>query len=178
MAHNEDILKEGVRKVTDYMNTLKSETNANLNLISTKIEVEGHISKVSHAMNASQRNLGLLVDGVINAHTGVLQPQIVSPAALMGSLIKSSQAFPKDTTLTFPMSMDSTHSLLRLCELQVYIKSGILGYVILLPLTNRGTFDVYKLIPIPIAFDRNQYLYINRQVIFVDRQSKAILFFE
>jgi len=160
MAHNEDILKEGVRKVTDYMNTLKSETNANLNLISTKIEVEGHISKVSRAMNALQRDLDLLIDSVINAHKGVLQPQIVSPDALMGSLIKSSQAFPKDTTLPFPMSKDSTHLLFRLCELQVYIKNDILGYVILLPLVNRGTFDVYKLIPIPIALDRNQYLYI------------------
>ena len=79
MAHNEDVLKEGVRKVTDCMNTLKSETNANLNLISTKIEVEGHISKVSHAMNALQCNLELLVESVINAHMGVLQTQIVSP---------------------------------------------------------------------------------------------------
>ena len=28
------------------------------------------------------------------------------------------------------MSKDSTHLLIRLCELQAYIKNGILGYVI------------------------------------------------
>ena len=104
-------MKEGVRKVTDYMNVLKSETNANLNLVSAKIEVEGHLAKVSRAMNALQRNLDILIDSVINAHKGVLQPQIVSPATLMNTLIKNSQAFPKDTTLPFPLSKDSTHLL-------------------------------------------------------------------
>jgi hypothetical protein len=74
--------------------------------------------------------------------------------------MKNAPAFPKDTTLPFPMSKDLTHLLIRLCDLQVYIKNGILGYVILLPLVNRGTFDIYKLIPIPISLDRNQYLYI------------------
>jgi len=126
VAHNEEILKEGVRKVTDYMNVLKSETNASLNLVSAKIEV-GHPAKVSRAMNALQRDLDILIDSVINAHKGVLQPKIVSPATLMGSLINSSPAFPKDTTLPFPLSKDSTHLLVRLRNLQVYIKNGILG---------------------------------------------------
>ena len=160
VAYNENLLKEGVRKVTEYMNILKSETNANVNLVSAKIEVEGHIMRVNSAMNALQRNLDMLIDSVIHAQKGVLQPQIISPAILMESLIKSAVAFPKDTTLPFPMSKDSTHLLLRLCELQAYIRNGVLGYVILLPLVNRGTFDIYKLIPIPISLDRNQFLYI------------------
>jgi len=160
VAHNEEILKEGVRKVTDYMNVLKSETNANLNLVSAKIEVESHLAKVSRAMHALQRDLDILIDSVTHAHRGILQPQIVSPTTLMDSLIKCSPAFPKDTSLPFPLSKDSSHLLIRMCNLQVYIKNGILGYVILLPLVNRGTFDVYRLIPIPIALDRNQYLYI------------------
>ena len=177
VAHNGEILKEGVRKVTDYMNVLKSETNANLNLISAKIEVEGHLAKVSRAMNALQRDLDILIDSVINGQKGVLQPQIVSPATLMDSLIKSSLAFPKDTTLPFPLSKDSTHFLFRLCNLQVYIKNGILGYMISLPLVNRGTFDVYKLIPIPIALDRNQYLYIEtgKPFLWIDKARQYFL---
>jgi hypothetical protein len=176
VAHNEEILKEGVRKVTDYMTVLKSETNANLNLVSAKIEV-GHPANVSRAMNALQRDLDILIDSVINAHKGVLQPQIVSPATLMDSLIKSSPAFPKDTTLPFPLSKDSTHLLFRLCNLQVYIKNGILGYMISLPLVNRGTFDVYKLIPIPIALDRNQYLYIEtgKPFLWIDKARQYFL---
>jgi hypothetical protein len=89
----------------------------------------------------------------MNAQKGVLQPQIISLIALMEDLIKSVSSFPKDTTLPFPLSKDSAHFILRLCDLQVYIKNGILGYVTLLPLVNRGNFDIYRLIPIPVPLD-------------------------
>jgi hypothetical protein len=42
--------------------------------------------------------------------------QIISPIALMETLIKSAPAFPKETTLPLPMSKDSVHLLTRLCE--------------------------------------------------------------
>jgi hypothetical protein len=77
----------------------------------------------------------------------------------METLMRSAPAFPKDTTLPIPLSKDSIHLLLWLRELQVYIKNGVLDYVILLSLISRGTFDIYRLIPIPISLDRNQFLY-------------------
>jgi hypothetical protein len=57
--------------------------------------------------------------------------------------MRSAPAYPKDTTLPFPLSEDSTHLLFRFCELQVYINNGILGYVFQLPLVSRGTVDIY-----------------------------------
>jgi hypothetical protein len=171
VAYNEQLMKEGVRKVTEYMNVLKSETNANINLVNAKIEVEGHILRANNAMNALQRDMDLLIDSVIHAQKGMLQPQIVSPGTLMETLIKSAPFFPKDTTLAFPLSKDSAHLLLKLCELQVYVQNAILGYVILFPLVNRGTFDIYRLIPIPISLDRNQFLYIetNKAFLWIDQ---------
>ena len=93
-------------------------------------------------MQTLQRNLDLLIDSVVHAQKGVLQPQVISPATLMETLIKSVSAFPKDTALPIPMSKDSGHLLVRLYELQVYTKNGVLGFVILLPLVNRGNFNV------------------------------------
>jgi len=145
VEYNENLLKEGISRVTKYMDTLRLETNEKINLFSMKIEVEGH----------------MLIDSVMNAQKGVLHPQIIPPINLMEALIKSVSAFPKDTTLPFPLSKDSAHFILRLCDLQVYIKNGILGYVILLPLVNRGNFNIYRLIPIPVPLDRSKFLYID-----------------
>jgi len=148
--YNENLLKEGVSNVTEYMNTLKLETNEKMNLFIAKIEVEGHILRVNNAMSTLQRNLNLLIYSVINAQKGMLKPQIISPVTLMEALIKSVSAFPKYTALTFPLSKDSEHLALRLCDLQVYIKNGILGYVIQLSLVNRGNINIYRLITIPV----------------------------
>jgi hypothetical protein len=123
-----------------------------MNLFSVKIEIEGHILRVNNVINTSERNFDLLIDNVNNAQKGLLQPQVISPVTLMEALIKSVSAIPKYTTLPFPLCKDSVHLLLRLCDLQVYIKNGILGYVILLPLVNRGNFNIYRLMPIPVLW--------------------------
>jgi hypothetical protein len=160
VEHNENLLKEGMSRVTKYMNTLRSEITEKMNLFNAKIEAEGHILRVNNAMNTLQRNLNLLIDSAINTQKRMLL-QVISPVTLMEALIKSVSAFPKDTALPFPLSKDSAHLLLRLCDLQVYIKNGILGCVILLPLVNRGNFNRYRLIPTPVRLDRTKFLYID-----------------
>jgi archaellum component FlaC len=161
VEYNGNLLKEGISRVTRYMNTLRSEANEKINLFGAKIEIEGRILRVNNAMNTLQRNLHLLIDGVINAQKGVLQPQVISPVALMEALIKSVSAFPKDIALPFPLSKDSARLLLRSCDLQLYIKHVFLGYVILPPLVNRGNFNIYRLIPIPVPLDRTKSLYVD-----------------
>ena len=70
------------------MTNLKSETNEKTSLLSAKLEVEGHILRVNHAMRTVQRKRDLVIDGVIHTQKGVLQPQIASPVTLMEGLIK------------------------------------------------------------------------------------------
>jgi hypothetical protein len=129
------------------MNTLNSENNEKRIYSVLKLRL-----RVNNAMNTAQRNFDLLIDNVINSQKGLLQPQVIYPFTLMEALIKSVSAFPKDTSLPFPLCKDSVHLLLRFCDLQVYIKNGILGYVILVPLVNRGNFITYSLIPIPVLW--------------------------
>ena len=57
-----------------------------MGLFSAKIEVEGRILRVNNAMLTLQHNLDLLIDSVIHAQNGVLQPQIISPVTLMETL--------------------------------------------------------------------------------------------
>ena len=59
------------------MNTLKLETIEKMNLFCEQIEIEGHIVRVNSATSTLQRNMYLLIDSVINAQQGVLQPQII-----------------------------------------------------------------------------------------------------
>ena len=125
------------------------------------MEVEEHILRVYNTMTLLQRDLDLLIDSVINAQKGLLQNQVVTPVTLMGVLIKRNSAFPKDTTLPFHLSQDSVDLLFRFGEFKVYIKDGIFGYTILLPLVNRGNFNIYRLIPIPLLLDRSKFTYVD-----------------
>ena len=46
VEYNENLLKEGINRVTKCMNNLKAETNEKMSLFSAKIEVERHILRV------------------------------------------------------------------------------------------------------------------------------------
>jgi len=72
-----------------------------MNMFSANIEIEGHILRINSAMNTLQRNHDLLIDSVINAQKGVLQPQVIYPVTFMETLIKSF-CFPKRYRSTFP----------------------------------------------------------------------------
>jgi hypothetical protein len=78
----------------------------------------------------------------------------------MEILSRSIPSFPKDTTAPFPLSKDSINLLHRICDLHVYLKDGILGYVVELALVNRGNFRILKMIPIPVTLKSNTFTYI------------------
>ena len=51
MAYNENLLREGISKISKYTDTFRSETNEKMNLVSMKTEVEGHILRANNALN-------------------------------------------------------------------------------------------------------------------------------
>jgi hypothetical protein len=87
------------------------------------------------------------------------------------TLRKSIPSFPKDTLAPFSLSKGSTSLILRICDIHIYIKNGILGYVISIPLVNRGIFAVFRLIPLPIALDKDKFVYIEteNQIMCIDQ---------
>jgi hypothetical protein len=60
----------------------------------------------------------------------------------------------------FTLSKDSSNVMLKICDIYVHVKKGILGYVIILPLVNRGTFKVFRVITLPLGVERNKLIYI------------------
>jgi hypothetical protein len=109
-----------------------------LNLISIKINSEGHIARVNNALISAQRNLDLVIESILNVQKGILQPQVVSPNLLTETLRNSISFFPKGTLAPFSLRKDSLGIINKLCDVHVYLNRGILGYVITLPLVNKN----------------------------------------
>jgi hypothetical protein len=98
----------------------------------------------------------LPITGVVNAQKGILQPQIVAPSLVLEILKGSISAFPKETMAPFIIGKESAHLLYKICDINIYVKSGILGYITSLLLISRGTFKTFKLIPLPVAIGQQQ----------------------
>jgi hypothetical protein len=104
--------------------------------------------------------MDLLLDSIVHAQTGVIQPQIVPPQLLLNSLQESQLFFPRDTIPPFPLNKDSTGVVYKVCETKVYIKNNKLSYVISTPLVNKGEFRVYYFVPVPLQINKGKLAYI------------------
>jgi hypothetical protein len=102
MEYNNGLIQKGLTELKTYMEKFVGETEAKLDLISLKVNVESHIARVNNTLTAVERNLDLITESIVNAQKGILQPQIVSPSLLMETLRKSIQFFPKGTLAPSP----------------------------------------------------------------------------
>jgi hypothetical protein len=125
MEYNNQVIKEGLNKVKGYIEKFSTDTENQLNLLDVKIKVEGHIAHINHAMEAIHRNLNLIIESVLNSQKGILQPQIVSPKLIIETLQNSASRFPKDTMAPFTRSKDSSHLILKLCDVYIFNKWNI-----------------------------------------------------
>jgi hypothetical protein len=139
MEYNNQVIRSGLINLKSYMEEYTSNAEVRMNILDIKITT-GHIARGNNALNEMQRNLDLIIESIINAQKGVIQPQIISPNLIIETLKRSIASFPKETMAPFILSKDSTSLITKICDIHIYVKNGILAYVIQLPLISRGTF--------------------------------------
>jgi hypothetical protein len=131
-------------------------------MFGAKFIIEKHITQVNNALTILQRNMDLLLNSVIHVQTKGIQQQIVPPRLLLDSLQENQLFFPRDTIPPFPLNKDSTGMIYKVCETKVYIKNNKLSYVISTPFVNKGEFQVYYLVPVPIQVNKDKLAYVKR----------------
>ena len=171
VEHNDKLVKQELVDIQTYLDSLSSETAGKLTIFEAKFMIEKHITQVNNALTLLQRNVDLLLDSVLHAQTGKVQPQLVPPKLLLESLWESQASFPWDTILPFALSADSASLVYKVCDVQVYIQNGRLSCVISVPLIDKEEFKAYYLIPIPIPANKGKLVYIRteKSILCVDR---------
>ena len=178
IEHNDKLMRKGLLDIQKYLDTLSSETARKLSIFEARFLIEKHITQVNNAFTILQRNIDLLLDSVVHAQTGGIQPQIVSPQLLLESLQGSQPFFPRDTIPPFPLNKDSISMIYKVCEAKVYIKNNKLSYVISTPLVNKGEFRAYYLVPVPIQVNKDKLVYIRteKSIMCVDNSQQYYYF--
>jgi len=178
MAHNDKLVRQGLTDIQEYLNSLASETSRKLTMVEVKFMIEKHITQVTNALTLLQRNVDLLLDSVIHAQAGKVQPQLVPPKLLLEALRESQASFPRDTTLPFALSADSASLVYKVCDVRVYIQNSRLSYVISIPLIDKGEFKAYYLVPIPIPVNKDKLIYVRveKSILCVDKSRQYYFF--
>jgi len=151
-------MAEGLNQLQRHVNTFGTQKHY---LLSLKIAIESHIAKALDASQAVQRPLDLLVESLARAKEGTLPQRVMSPALLLATLRNGVSSFPPDTTLPFPLSKNYLFLLYQLSDVCVYTYKKRLGYVISVPLVNKRSFTIWRMVPLPLPVDQDHFVYID-----------------
>jgi hypothetical protein len=116
VTHNDKLVKQALVGIQSYLDSLSSETAGKLTIFEAKFMIEKNITQVSNALTLLQRNVDLVLDGVLHAQAGKVQPQLVPPKLLFESLREGQASFPRDTILPFALSADSASIKCVMCR--------------------------------------------------------------
>jgi len=177
-VYNDKLVRDGLTNIQTYLDSLSSETARKLSIFEAKFLIEKHITQVNNTLTLLQRNVDLLLDSVLHAQAGNVQPQLVPPKLLLESLRENQASFPRDTILPFALSPDSTSLVYKVCDVTVYVQNGRLSYIVSVPLIDKGEFKAYYLVPIPIPVGKDKLVYIRTEkpVLCVDKSRQYYYF--
>jgi hypothetical protein len=101
VAHNDGLVRKGLADIQTYLDTLSAETARKFDIFEAKLAIEKHITQVNTALTVLQRNIDLVLDSVLHAQAGHIQPKIVPPNLLLEAQRDSQSFLPRDTVLPF-----------------------------------------------------------------------------
>jgi hypothetical protein len=159
VTYNEE-MRDGLMRLQRYIKSMVEQYGNVMNLLSVKITLESHTARVLDGINVL-RHLDIILDSLVDAQQGILHPQIIPHHLIVDALVRDSPYFPPATSPLITLSKDSTHLLHGICEVYTYIHNNVLEYVIVLPLVNKGTYDVLRLIPISVTLGEGKFVYID-----------------
>jgi hypothetical protein len=160
---NERILKEGLAKLSNYsthrFNELEEEVK-NVGLINEQFRL------VQRGVDESQHSFEILIDAFVHAEQGTLQPQLITAEKNKNFL--RAQRLPNELDyphLPFP-------ELQKVLTPSTYSYKHYLIYVLEIPLFSQTEYQLYRLLPFPVAVQNEEanysYIGFNKELIFSD----------
>jgi hypothetical protein len=160
---NEKIMTEGLAKMLNYsthkFNEIDEEIK-NVNLINEQFRL------IQRGIDESQHSFEILIDAFVHAEQGSLQPQFITAEKIKNLLVI--QKLPSGLDYpNFPFP-----ELQKIITPNTYFFRQFLVYVLEIPLLSSTTYNLYKMLPFPVAVSKEEstysYIGFNKELIFSD----------
>jgi hypothetical protein len=166
-------LEKGLDEIKKFINHENGEIRQKYSYTAMLVALNDHAIQIQRALEEVKNEYDILIQSCMNAHKGVMQPQILSPSHLMQVLKDSQDSFPRDLQVPTPLSEVYTYQLINIVTVEVYIVDDKMVYVLKVPLTSHSVYDVYRILPFPIKVTdtKNKYTFIQpeKEIILMDQ---------
>ncbi|XP_045783688.1 uncharacterized protein LOC123879838 [Maniola jurtina] len=142
------------KRLNDVIENLTSHIN-NMTIITNSILAKTAMQELFSALQSSLLSLSYRLEDIVNsilfAKTNTLHPSIITPKDLYNELVTNVKHLPKFSEFPVNLELYNIHIIIKLSEIISCILDNKLVYTIKIPLVLISPFNLYKVIPIPVA---------------------------
>ena len=155
-------LEELVTKMNTDLNKLYQErTNYKLYTEEVKkLQIEQYLQAINSYGISIHADIQTIITAILFAKRNTVHPKVLSPKRILDELILATKHLSNNLHFPYALLEHNTEGIIGLSDIKVFRVNQLLVFIICNPLTVDETFDLYKLIPYPVKFENDQYLYI------------------
>ena len=148
---NEDRLNENIKTYNNF--------SQNINNILDELNLKQRISETIHILvqmtTEVNENYDIIISSILFAKQNNLHPSIMSPKDLRNELLKIKL---NSAELPIPLNnINDIHHYFPILKLSTVFLNGILLFAIKIPLVHNQLYNLYHLIPLPVAHNVSNY---------------------
>ncbi|XP_045489651.1 uncharacterized protein LOC123690347 [Pieris rapae] len=134
-----DKLSLSVKNVSEVINSVKFQTN---------------LDEILSVLQASLLTLSFKIEDIVNSvlfsKSNTIHPSIITPKQLYVDLVSNIKDVSRLKDFPVELNLDNINILMNLAKIISYVIDNCLVFVIKIPLVNVETYNLYKVIPIPV----------------------------
>jgi hypothetical protein len=121
-VYDKRVLAKGLENMARHVNEHDGEIKKMFTSSPLLLVVNEHAAQLDRALGKCGRDYEIIIEAIINAQKGLLQPLIIAPMQIMNPTKLNEADIPSDFTLPILLSVAYHNSVLRTTEVEILLK--------------------------------------------------------
>jgi len=140
--------------LNNYINKINFEISnqkEELKILNIKEYIMLHNSVYSDLINQFSKDTSILLNKVITAHRGQINPQILKPDELLDHFKDVKANLPSNLNISMEINIKNYFDFMKIIELNICYQNHLIIYSINVPLIENLNFNLYCIISLPVG---------------------------
>jgi hypothetical protein len=130
VTNNDPILEKGLQDIKNFVNEENGEIKRKYKYTLTLVTLNDHAIQLQRALEEVKDEYDIIINSCVNAKSGIIKPQVLSPSHMIEILKSSQESFPHDLQVPVPLSEAYAYLLINILSVDAYIVRSSLVYIV------------------------------------------------
>lgn len=151
ISANQAAIEDSINSINRILINITTESN--------KIEFRSKFNELVNILESNILSISFKLEDIVNSvmfsKVNIIHPAVISPKQLFAELVENYRFLPSSRILPTSLTLDNINVVLNISDVSSYYIDHKIVFVIRIPLVTPDEYNLYRCIPFPIPYDKN-----------------------